>query len=707
MRAQSFHDCRATVALLVAGLVFQIPFLYRGLSFLDEGSILAIADGLRHGERLYADRVIQAAPLTYELLALLLGIFGSHLLVGRLLQALVFSGCVLLVYAILRAVVAPRWALFGALAVLAVKPLGFPLWTIVNYSQLAFLFCLASIWAVLRFLPRRQLPWLGAAGVAVGLTIVTKQNLGAFIGATVATVVVADWLSGSQRRLIPLARGAGVLLVGALLPVAATVGLFAWRGTVEALAQRTVLDLFHLTEHYGVPLPGLSVWADRPETYGEVSFTYFPAPVIHLAWQGRVNLYSRANFIAIEHAVKTLYFLPLLFLAGGLVATGRRLLARTPAEQWSRPVGIVAFALMAYVSMLYRADWTHLMNVYPAFLILAVVVLAPWASGSRWRTWAAVTLWALWMAAGLVGAAVVLAAYRTPVDTPRGRMLVVPADAVAVERVLAYLRQQPADERILFLQGDPLYYFLSGRRVPLPFDQVMPGIVGGPDDDRLIAERLSGIDQVLYNPHQIPSVRGRMPDYAPRTAAILAANFRVTEILSHDTVVLRPAPARRFGAARLDLWSRFEDLRREAGASPAAGALERTSWLMYRVIALRLDPAHPRACFSLAHLVAPNDAVVGLPMSHPDRWVPREADSAAGDLKLAIAVSAGSGPAETIYSRVASSARPGDWIQLRLDAYAGKPVEIQFCASVAEGALQQLPVQVGWAELRIVESAQP
>ena len=175
------RDDRRAVALLgVASLLLQLPFLDRGLSPIDEGSMLAIAEALAGGDVLYRDRATFISPLMYEWMGLLLRTFGSHLLVGRLFQLLVFSGVVTLVYAILRYFVTPRWAVLSASALCVLKPLALPLWTIPNYNQLGMFFALAATAATLRHLHRPGWAGLVCAGVAIGLTVVTKVSLGDF-----------------------------------------------------------------------------------------------------------------------------------------------------------------------------------------------------------------------------------------------------------------------------------------------------------------------------------------------------------------------------------------------------------------------------------------------------------------------------------------------------------------------------------------------
>ena len=110
------------LALILVTL--QLPFLGRGVSFYDEGSILAIAEGLSHGDALYRDRVTNMGPLVYEMMGLLMRLFGPDILLGRVLQGFVFIGCGLAIYQILRDLGSARAAWLGTFAWFAASAAG-------------------------------------------------------------------------------------------------------------------------------------------------------------------------------------------------------------------------------------------------------------------------------------------------------------------------------------------------------------------------------------------------------------------------------------------------------------------------------------------------------------------------------------------------------------------------------------------------------
>lgn len=690
--------------VVVASFLAQLPFLDRGLSFWDEGSILAIADGLRQGERLYADRVTPVAPLTYELLGALLRLFGPSLWLGRVLQALVLCGCVALTWAIVARMAGRRPALVGALALLGVKPLGFPLWTIVNYSQIAMLWCLAVVLCVVRFLPGRRSSWLVAAGLGVGLAAVTKQNLGAMIGAVAAATVVFDWLRDPPRRPVELARRAAALGAGAGLVAVATLVPYALRGSLGAFYERVVLGSLYLAQPYFVPLPDFDLWSLRPAEIGPRVFAYFPSPLFDLLAEGRLDPARSLLFLGVEHLVKLAYYLPVLFFGLGVLSLARGLRSGEPRAAWSARLVVVLFAVASYASMLYRADWTHLINVYPALLLLATLILAR-GSGRPGRV--AVGFGSLWVAASAAMVFVVFATERSPVETPRGRVFALPSQAEEVRAVLGHLAAQPPGTSFLFLRTNPLYYFLAGLRVPIPFDLVVPGYLTA-EDDAALAEGVREIDQILYGPAWIPTMPTPITEYLPRTSAALANGFRIDGILTANAFVLkRKTDAQADDEDVVDVWERFAEglpagrAGEENPFEPARdGEYHRASWLMYRVVAAGLSAHTERACFAWSYRPAAGESVSALPVMNPALWIWANRMPAAVRVRFEIAARTESGPRLVLYSEPWLAVPPAVEVRAPLDAFAGRQVDLDFCTELVSGP--PFGVVAGWAEPRIV-----
>ncbi len=703
--------------VLVASVLVQVPFLNRGLSYVDEGSILAIAESLRAGATLYRDRVTFIAPLVYELTALLHRIFGPHILVSRLFAAAVFTACTMLVYWILRKLVSTRAAFVGALAFLAVKPLAFPLWTIINYSQVAMLFTLASMAAVLRFIATRRHRWLVAAGLGVGLTLVTKQNAGVVLGAALAATMVMDAWRRRATTAGLVAHGAA-LLAGSVPPILATVAYYAARGALGQVIDHAVVGLKDYAPQYNVWLPGFEIWSLRPELYGTVIFAYFPTPLWHLSWEGMVDLRALPLFAPCEIMIRIAYlgpFAAIAFCAYEAVRTARD----DAPEQWSALVHVVVVAALSFASMLYRADWAHLMNVYPPLLIVAIVALDRAATTAAARFASAAVVGA-WMLAGVLMAVAIVAVYRVPVETPRGRLLGPAFEAQDANGVLAHVASLPRDTRVAFLRGEPLYYFLTGRPMPTSFDLVMPAYLR-PGDDARIARELGSVDEIIYNPKLMATIPGAITDYAPATAALLWRDFRVETILSPTAFVLRhrDAPSQP-EVTVVDLWKEFDHVRPEVKRGDRVMRLPtdierqvtRTSWMVFRVIGTLVLDRGTSVCFSLPHRAAAGEAIAAIPMLHPERWIPGERDVIPEErdfwtraVTFDVTVQERRGPATTIFSEDRRPEEIPQPVSIDLTPFAGKTVDIRFCATAQPNTPGKAYVPAGWAEPRIVRAA--
>ena len=699
-------------ALAVVGVITalaQIPFLQRGISFYDEGSILAIADGLYRGSVMYRDHVTPTAPLTYELMRLLFAAFGPSLLVGRVLEGAIFVLCALLTYGILREFMRPYGAAVGALALLPLKALGFPLWTIVNYSQLALLFCLAAMWFAARYFSSQRPHWLLWAGVAVGLSFISKQNLGGLIGLSIAVPVALDALLAGERRWARLTRAAGLLLAGALPLVLAPAAFYAAQGALGAALDRSIYALTYVTKPYGlrfpVPLGSMSL--------GEVVFTYFPTPLAHLHWQRRLAFDQWPQlYLAIVHAVQATFVLPLLALLLGAAAIVRDFW-RGRAGEIGPLVMVVLFAALSYASILYRPDWTHLMNVFPPLVIVGFVVLQRWVGSThRWR-WLPTAACVAWLALGAADALAVFAVYDMPVDTPRGRLYGPAEEATNTRQVVSYVEQLPHHTTVAFLRADPLYYFLTDRPIPTTFDLVMPGLVG-PGDDERIAHDLGGIEEIIYNPKRILTVSEPITEYAPQTAHLLADGFRVKRVLNPTAVVL----VRREGGTVpeettvADLWDQFGQLEQSTlgpgGTEPGATApYQRTSWIYYRVASTKVTQRGVAHCFQRRVSVEPDETLVTTAMLDPIAWaqVPGDPDYSP-DLNGALLVISAGNDDESLaplYAVERHIGEVGDEVRLPLDRFAGDNMELRFCVALPPSAPSDASYTLaGFVEPRVV-----
>lgn len=682
--------------------LLQLPFLSRGVSFYDEGSILAIAEGLSRGDALYRDRVTNMGPLIYELMGAAMRLFGPHIMLGRILQAAIFIGCGVAIFQILRDLVSARAAWLGAFAFMAIKGHAFPFWTLVNYSQLAMLVTLWVIVWLKRFLEtERALPLL-LAGIGIGTTVMTKQNQAGFLALAAALAICAHaWQARSG--LARLTRDGTIGIVGSLIPILPVVVAYAIAGNLDDMIERAVFGLQYMPAHYRVPFPTLASWLLEPDSLGVLMLTYFPPALVHLAWQGdlNINVESPATVAILEVVIKSVYYAPLLAFPLALrfaLDPRDRHRIRAEAPFW---ILLAVLSATAY-SSLYRADWTHLMNVYPLMLLFLAAVIARWSETSQVGRGVGLSLFAAWVGTGIFVGWAAIATFDTPIESARGRVLAPKGQAEYAALVLER-EAQMRDRTVMFVRADALFYFLTGRKVPTPIDLMLPGIFL-PGDDAVMRESLREVDALFYNPSMLPSIPTPVTEFIPETAAYLARNFRISDVIeaaasvdavSHATSLLvdRITPAVADSEVVIDVWSQSDAL------EPGEFAVARGSWLMYRVLIVDVTKRAPARCFSLLHGVDAGQSLSFLSMTPPRAW---RSEPGTDSVAFEVFAAEGSGGRELLYSQTRSTSAIPVQIRLPLDAYAGREISIQFCVRAAD-AFSAESTSVGWGEVQILE----
>lgn len=223
----------------------------------------------------------------------------------------------------------------------------------------------------------------------------------------------------------------------------------------------------------------------------------------------------------------------------------------------------------------------------------------------------------------------------------------------------------------------------------------------------------------MYNPKSLLTVGSPITEYAPRTAHALSSHFRVTDVIGPGAVVLKPtAEAPPADMIVVDLYDDFDRQRTQCRVGDPAtsrladrpcASVERTSWMMYRVIAATARARGVWNCFTMAHHVTAGEAIATTPMLNPITWVQRRGDpdfrpgSSGAAFAVTVTVSAPLMPPQTVYADERPAGKPGEPIRISLDRYAGLEVEMRFCAGVPATAPSGPALALaGWVEPRIV-----
>ena len=445
---------------MAAGLA--VAFLDPNL--LEEGIVVHTAQRMSEGEHLYRDIASHTGPLPYEVLAVLFRLFGPHILIARLVVALLQGIATATVYASARRAGAGFFAHPAAAAIVAAPVLMIPLFTIYYYTTIAFYLGLMAVYAGLR--SRESDGWAVAAGILVAAVALCKQNTGVQFAVIFVPAIVLCAPRGQRLR-----RTAATALGGTAM-AALTLALYAARGDLSELFYAQVRLPFIMASSESFRSPYINLWP-----LGELGSGIRESWVMYLP-----SLYHMKYglFVDIGRGViaftQLLYALPIFALAATALRAATR---RVHPAVWIHG----AFTMAMTAGLYPRADWGHLVVALPPAVVQLLLLTGGRAGESRAtsapRRWIAVAL----AASFVVSAASVAAWLHTiagpPVFGPR-----IPFRAVsralrqpAVPRVIRYLRTRARPgESIFVARMEPLIYFASDTRNPTPFEGILPGL---------------------------------------------------------------------------------------------------------------------------------------------------------------------------------------------------------------------------------------
>ena len=508
----------------------------------DEGAMLTAASRILDGGVFYRDVDAYPFPGSHYALAAVMGAFGEHLAVARALAAVVFAGIVLSLYSAALVLLGPvRAALFG-LALLSFKVLAWPGFTGFYYWDFAFLgACVAAAFLV-RHRPGGPLRGLVLAGIGAGVALTGKQSLGLYVAAAAGLLLVFPrlWPGPERTPAATRAREIAAFALGAAIPVVPLVLFLSAQGLfVEMIQSGLVRPFTDYLGTSGIPFSVPLRWWEWGSLVGAPGgFAYLPEPYWNLLYRevlpGRDG--SGVYAFAGELFVRALYTsLPLIGL--GACALVARAVRRGDGTQRAYAIAAV-LTLAAALSAFPRADFAHVIGVYPLVLLVGMATvsrLVPKAGQGG-----LVALEAAGIVLGLAacsGLAVLQHRSLTErLDLDRASLRVAPEDAFVGPVVRAARARVPEGEALFVYGNEAFYYFLADRYSPWRFSQLYPGQTGSDGGRELVArltERPPAL--VIRGFVRFPGVPA-IPDYAPALDAFVRSRYRP------DTGVFRGDP---------------------------------------------------------------------------------------------------------------------------------------------------------------------
>ena len=539
--------------LFLASIAVSFLLADRYLPSPDEGASLTAAAKILDGGVFYRDIDAYPFPGAAYLLALGMSIFGEHLSVARGLAGVGFGCLVLASYAAALALVDRRTAALYGLALLSLKFLVFPNFTMFLYPDFALTAVMAGLAFFLHRKPGGASGRLFAAGVSIGLAVVSKQNVGLYAALAMLALLAWPHFAGVPRT--PQARErwvqVGVFAAGAAVPVGCMASYFALQGLLPQMLYSGLLRPFagYLPTSGVSVLPPLQWWQlgnlewprDSPYLvllYGQLlEEGILPGASLQGLYALAGEIFARLVYTGVPVA-----FLGCAWLWWRMRASGPS--APELSQGRERFFGSAAACFAITASAFPRADMSHILLVYPAVLLTLFSLVGSRArvlgippsesSGSRAFRWLAAVVVGF---VALTGLLIVhhdsLLSRRLTLE--RADLWVRPKD-MWMHSLVQTVREAVPEGAPLFIYGhEAQLYFLTDRYFPWRFTQLYPGMAGGEQgrvlSQVLTAERPKLIVQGVTHWPGMPTLTEYTPlledaierDYARATKAMFRA----------------------------------------------------------------------------------------------------------------------------------------------------------------------------------------
>jgi hypothetical protein len=528
-----------TTLLALGALALSAWSLPYELPSPDAGAVLTQSMKLARGAVFYRDLDAYPFPAAPYLLGAAMRLFGEHLMVGRALGALTFLAVVLAGYRLALEQSGRRAAAAVGVWLLTWKFVAHPAFHDTLYPDVALAFGMWSMVLFLRFRSSSRLRDLFWTGVLVAMAVLSKQNLGLYLGAAMGILLLSRRLSAIGGRVFHpsgVAKELAVLAGGVAVPIAATLVYFHHHGVLEAMLYSGFVRPF-----LGyLPTSGLSFlvplkWWELGHMKGQGAFAYAIVPLFSMLSAERLPPASlTALYWLFEEIGVRLVYTGIPFLLTGIAFAARR--RWTEGAEVGRTIWLAALAMAAVASAFPRADFYHIAGIYPVVLVLAAVgasrllfpLLQPRATAVLHRSVIVITASGFALSLSLTAAHHHSMTYEA--GNARGRMWIDPAYAW-IDDVIHFLDANLREDDPLFVYGhEAYYYFFTGRYASWPFVQLYPGMTGDPRGRDLV-ESLRNDDP----PFLVRGILAGWPGledvgaYAPELKSFVDASYSATD----------------------------------------------------------------------------------------------------------------------------------------------------------------------------------
>jgi hypothetical protein len=513
--ARDWSDAAARgLIVVVAAVLAWYTWAHWGDFEVDCGRELYVPAEILRGKLIYRDFFYSYGPLAPYLCALLIAIFGPHLVVFYLLGIAIAIGCAIMLYQLGTMLEGRAAGLTAALALLLIGVGQTSSNYILPYSYAATIGLLLSficIWFTLRYISKQNGYDLLMAGFAASMAILCKQELGATCYQVLAFVLVTEAIL--KRSIRPLLYGSAVCAPGVMLWVA-IYGWFFW----------TLTPAYMLDANW-IGLPGTPGQHHAAHLYNLIGQRFLPREMFALAILGAVSLglwflIAKASplirnvtlaiavaiasirrfglAIKMAEAVSSFLVFPMgmFFIGCGLVGYAIYKLKQNGDRRYLGEAAFGIFALLPAIRVfaaIVPKDYSIFCAI-PLFLACIIVITrcvraaTPVMSLDRQRR-----LVSYLMTAEVV----ILALLAIPnpkqrpdlLETSWGGIYLTHANANVAREMIAFISEQARNRhKVVVLPEAPMLYALTGTEAPNRWYTLLPGYLSQAGEDAYIGD---------------------------------------------------------------------------------------------------------------------------------------------------------------------------------------------------------------------------
>jgi len=505
-----FHSglTKPHIIIFILSLLYFISFAKYGLPY-DEGYLLDGVERIMDGQVIYRDFHHTYAPGRFYLIGAAFSVAGKHILVERIVFALLQAMKCMLAFLIARKITRSNYAYLAPLLILAAPG---P-WHKVFFSSLG----LVTVYAIMAALERDRLKAYLGAGLVAGMSAVFRQDAAGFavMGGAAAVLVFhlkeRLGMGGVIKRWVWLAAGSCAVIGAVFL-------LFYSQGALGAMIHKITSEGMKDNMTNRIPYPPLGAAGGIDRTY---LLRILP--------------------------VKALFYLPPVVYAFSACAAVWLAIKSDRRMQYASMVCLTIVSVLAFNQAVWRSDLSHLLQSAQYVFVLIPVLL--WAADKLLRQKVhgpalaalraalvaaplAVVLWATassvyaarqpdvfrrFRAEGIsvgateyVGSFLVTVGNDTALESERAPVYVTPAEARFFSELKSFLDANTAPgDYVLAVPQLQVVYFLFDRRNPTRYAHYRRALE--PDEERRYIEDIErhGTEFILLTE---PSPTGRLAD---------------------------------------------------------------------------------------------------------------------------------------------------------------------------------------------------